>query len=240
MKNFTKSLFAAVMFIAGLTDASAQVDNTFRFVDNAGNEISDGGVYYTRAELIDKMPALPGMVMVLEAPFDLSVENTTSDVAYVSAIVTTKSMSSGTLQFCFPSQCETYQPVIETSSAGIPAGKKQSLQSEWLPEDGKYDDAEFEVQLRVMDVTLNGNGLPVGYTFKANGPKITIKCTYADPAGVDELTATGLVMYNVYDMSGRLVVNKGTEADIKSLAKGLYVCETVVGGKRVSEKKIIR
>lgn len=218
MKNFTKSLFAAVMFMAGLTDASAQVDNTFRFVDNAGNEISDGGVYYTRAELIDKMPALPGMVMVLEAPFDLSVENTTSDVAYVSAIVTTKSMSSGTLQFCFPSQCETYQPVIETGTGVIAAGAKQPMNSEWLPEEGKYGDAEFEVQLRVMSANPL---LPGNYTFAANGPKITVKCVYADPAGISDATLNGATSeVSRYALDGRKLKEPSCGINIVRMSDG--------------------
>lgn len=241
MKNFTKSLFAAIMLLAGVTTVSAQVDNTFRFVDEEGKEIPDGGTYYSLAELIDKMPDFPGMVMSLEAPFDIYVENTTGETAYVSAEIITKSKASGALSVCFPSQCENNVPSkYETSTGIIAAGSKLSLNSEWLPEKGKYGEAEFTIQLRVMNATLNNLGMPTGYTFKANGPKITVKCLYADPTGIDDVATGGVKTYNVYNAAGRAVVTGGGAADVEALGKGLYVVETLAGGKRVATKKIVK
>lgn len=246
MKIFTRTLFV-VMALMGLhVGANAQVDNTFRFVDQkTGNEIPDGGTYTAVAELIDKMPELPGLVVSLEAPFDIDVENTTNDVAYVSAHVVSEELAGGKLQFCFPNQCPPTVPADYISDNGtIAAGEKKGLQAEWTPVEGQYGTARFTVQLRTMEVTewieKGGIKLPSGYALKANGPKITINCIYADPAGVDDVKATGLTTYNVYDMTGRRVVENGTEADVQSLGKGLFVRETVIGGKRVSAEKIVR
>lgn len=242
MKIFTRTLFAAMAFMACFAGAGAQtVDNTFRFVDKNGNEIPDGGTYTAVAELIDKLPEMPGLVVSLEAPFGLDVENTTADVAYVSAVFTTNNMSSGSLTVCFPNGCVEKVPAIfETSNDFIVGGGKKALQSEWLPEKGKYGGASFTIQLRTMDAILNDKGLPVGYSFKANGPKITINCIYADPTGIDDVNATGLTTYNVYDMSGLKVVDNGTEAEVQALDKGLYIHETVIDGKRVAVKKVVR
>lgn len=249
MKIFTRTLFI-VMALMGLhVGANAQVDNTFRFVDQkTGNEIPDGGTYTTVAELIDKIPELPGALVVIEAKFDIDVENTTNDVAYVGAHVVSEELAGGKLQFCFPTQCPPNVPldyvVPEAETGTMAAGEKKELQSEWTATKGQYGTARFTVQLRTMEVTkwigTGDNKIPSEYALKANGPKITINCIYADPAGVNDVKATGLTTYNVYDMTGRRVVENGTEADVQSLGKGLFVRETVIGGKRVSAEKIVR
>ncbi len=246
MKIFTRTLFI-VMALMGLhVGANAQVDNTFRFVDQkTGNEIPDGGTYTAVAEKVD---IIPGILSKMEAKFYIDVENTTNDVAYVGAHVVSEELAGGKLQFCFPTQCPPTVPldyvVPEEQTGMMAAGEKKGLQSEWTATDGQYGTARFTVQLRTMEVTKwiekGGIKLPSEYAFKANGPKITINCIYADPAGVDDVKATGLTTYNVYDMTGRRVVENGTEADVQSLGKGLFVRETVIGGKRVSAEKIVR
>lgn len=240
MKIFTRTLFAAMSFMACFAGAGAQtVDNTFRFVDKNGNEIPDGGTYTAVAEKVD---LIPGILSRVEAKFDIFVENTTSDVAYVGARVVTEEMSSGALQFCFPVQCPPTVPADYTTpeTGTMTAGERKSLQSEWMPTEGVYGSARFTVQLRTMEVKEWNDGIPSKYSFKANGPKITINCIYADPTGIDDVNATGLTTYNVYDMSGLKVVDNGTEAEVQALDKGLYIHETVIDGKRVAVKKVVR
>ena len=59
MKIFTRTLFAAMAFMACFAGAGAQtVDNTFRFVDKNGNEIPDGGTYTAVAEKVDLIPGI--------------------------------------------------------------------------------------------------------------------------------------------------------------------------------------
>lgn len=241
-KTFTRVFLMAAMILAGVTGTSAQVDNTFRFVDEEGNVIPDGGVVYSEAVKKDKIPGMPQFGFTLQADFDLFVENTATDVAYVSLEVTTVSMSNGGLTVCFPIVCDANVPKYYTTDTGaLGAGMKQSLQSEWIPEgEGKYGTAEFTVQLRVMDATLNNQGIPVSYAFKAYGPKVTIKCNYADPTGIDDVVTEGAQTVNVYDMLGRAVVTGATSADVQTLAKGTYVFETVKDGKRVTVKKIVK
>ena len=243
MKIFTRTLFI-VMALMGLhVGANAQVDNTFRFVDQkTENEIPDGGTY---TAVVEKVDIIPGILSKMEAKFYIDVENTTGDVAYVSAHVVSEELAGGKLQFCFPNQCPPTVPADYISDTGtMAAGEKKGLQAEWTPVEGQYGTARFTVQLRTMEVTKwieKGDiKLPSEYALKANGPKLTINCIYADPAGVDDVKATGLTTYNVYDMTGRRVVENGTEADVQSLGKGLFVRETVIGGKRVSAEKIVR
>lgn len=246
MKIFTRRLFAAMAFVACSVGVNAQaVDNTFRFVDSkTGAEIPDGGTYNVTAELIDKMPDMPGLIVKLEAPFDIEVENTTSEVAYVSANVVTNSMSSGSLQFCFPNQCPPTVPADYTTDTGvISANGKKSLQAEWIPEEGKSGTAQFTVQLRTMKVTkwneFNGTKIPAEFAFEANGPKITIKCAY-DATGIAGLAADKDAVVNVYNLAGKAVLTNRPASALLSLGKGLYICETVKNGKRVAVKKIVK
>lgn len=218
MKIFTRTLFMAVALMAFHVSMNAQVDNTFRFVDNkTGNEIPDGGTYTAEAKLIDKFPTVPGLVVSLEALFDISVENTSAHDAYVSAIVTTESMSSGTLQFCFPKDCETYAPVIETANGPIAAGASQELHSEWFPEEGKYGTAKFTIQLRLMAL----NPLLGTCSFVANGPKITVDCTYDDPAGISDATMTDTkTETSRYSLDGRKLTSPARGINIVRMADG--------------------
>lgn len=218
MRIFTRTLFLAVALMAFHVSVNGQVDNTFRFVDNkTGNEIPDGGTYKVNAELIDKIPSMPGMLVSLEAPFDMSVENTSAQDAYVSAIVVTESMASGTLQFCFPGNCEPYAPVIETGNGPIAAGASQELHSEWLPEKGKYGTAKFTIQLRLMAL----NPLLGTYSFVANGPKITVDCTYDDPAGISDATMTDTkTETSRYSLDGRKLTSPARGINIVRMADG--------------------
>ena len=116
MKIFTRTLFI-VMALMGLhVGANAQVDNTFRFVDQkTGNEIPDGGTY---TAVVEKVDIIPGILSKMEAKFYIDVENTTGDVAYVSAHVVSEELAGGKLQFCFPNQCPPTVPADYISDTG--------------------------------------------------------------------------------------------------------------------------
>ena len=219
MKNFTKSLFAAVMFLAGVSTASAQVDNTFRFVDNkTGEEIPDGGIYYAEAEEEYVIPSMPELGSKLEAKVDLSIENTSAAEAYVSAYIVTESMSSGKFQFCFPTNCLTYAPEMTSPSGGIVAGAKQPINTEWIPEKGKYGTAEFTIQLRLM---AQNPLVPTEYSFVANGPKIIVKCNYADPAGINNAAAADkAIVKESYSIDGRRQVEPARGLNIVKMSDG--------------------
>lgn len=235
MEKIMRSFLMAMMLLAGSTVALAQdeVDNTFRFIDKLGNEIPDGSTYTIMAK---NEELIPGSLYELQATFDLDVENTTDDAACVAARIITESMSSGTLQFCFPISCPPNVPYDYTSDTyKFAAGEKKDLASEWYPEEGEYGTATFTLQLLVMEEIS-----PLKYEFKAYGPKITLNCIYADPAGINDVTVSGNETVNVYDMTGRAVITAGSVADVSALGKGTYVCEVLKGGRRIATKKIMR
>lgn len=225
-----RSFLMAMVLLAGSTVAFAQdeVDNTFRFIDNDGNEVPDGSTYTA----IAKEPYPGGN---FQADFDLFVENTTEDIAYVSARIITEYMSSGSVSFCFPEQCMSIGLDFTSGTGPIVKGDKKALNSEWIPEAGEYGTATFTLQLRVMEEIS-----PLKYEFKAYGPKITLNCIYADPAGINDVTVSGNETVNVYDMTGRAVITAGSVADVSALGKGTYVCEVLKGGRRIATKKIMR
>lgn len=238
MKSLKKVLLVAMMLTSGMANVFAQdeIDNTFRFVDRAGNVIPDGGTYtcYAVAEEL-----APGVVLPLEAKIDLFVENTTGDVAYVAAQAITVDLPNGKFQFCFPKTCPPTVPeVYDSEGDEMVAGEKRPLFSEWYPENGKYGTAVFTVQLKTMDLIDPDR---MAYDFVAWGPKITVKCIYADPAGIDGVyAADGDAVTNVYDMAGRPVLTKATADEVSALGKGLYICETVKNGKTAATKKIMK
>ncbi len=227
-----KSLLVSVLLMAGAVNASAQVDGTFQFVDKAGNVVPDGSTCTFEAGMDEDW----GMIM---AKWELSAKNTTAADAYVAMRVLTDKLPNGDVQVCFPSDCNPSIPADYTTDTGIvPANGLKPLNSEWIPEEGKYGTAELTLQLLVMEQT--GTFPNFGYTEKAKGPTIKVNCVYSDPTGIAGIAADKDVVVNVYDLAGKAVMTNRPASALSSLGKGLYVCETVKGGKRVDVKKIVK
>ena len=237
MKNFTRFLFLAATFILGAANVSAQesteeIDNTFRFVDKAGNVIPNGGTYTVYAK---DHELFPGYSRV-EAVIDLDVENTSSEEAAVAAHVLIEKMEGGSFQFCFPNSCPPVVPADYTTDAGVMgSGEKKDLQAEWMPTVGQYGEAQFSIQVLLMEQQGMFN-----YVFSAYGPKITVRCIYADPAGIDDVTAASDATINVYDMSGRSILTNATPEAFATLKQGVYVCEKIVAGNKVATSKVVK
>ncbi|MGN1263535.1 MAG: T9SS type A sorting domain-containing protein [Prevotella sp.] len=237
MKNFTRFLFFAVAFMFGVASVSAQefaeeIDNTFRFVDKAGNVIPHGGSYTVYAKDHELFPGYSR----LEAVIDLDVENTSSEEAAVAAHVITEKLDGGSFQFCFPNSCPPVVPSDYTTDTGVMAsGEKKDLQAEWMPTVGQYGESRFSIQVHLMEQ----QGL-FNYVFAAYGPKITVRCIYADPTGIDDITAAADATINVYDMSGRSILTNATPEAFSALRQGVYVCEKIVAGNKVATRKVVK
>lgn len=227
-----KSLLVSALMVMGTAGAFAQVDNTFQFVDKGGNVVADGSTCTFNAEK-NQWTGAP------EAKIGLSVKNTTDAEAYISMNVVTEKLPNGNIQVCFPDECVSEVPAdFITGNGIIAANGLKPLNSEWLPEEGKYGTAEVTLQLRVM--TQTGTFPNYKYAFKANGPKIKVNLVYSDPTGIATLAADKDAVVNVYDLAGKAVLTNRPASALLSLGKGLYICETVKNGKRVAVKKIVR
>lgn len=220
MKILTRTFFLIAALIAWSTGASAQVDNTFRFVDNkTGMVIPDGGTYTTLAELIDKMPEFPGVAMSLEAPFDISVENTTGTAAFVAAELIIEQMTNGSISCCFPVDCQDHMPeVYVTGTDAINGGAMKNFQTEWFPVEGEYGTAKVTIQLSLM---AENPLLPGNYEWVAYGPKITVNCVYADPAGINDATRVDTMTETArYGLDGRKLTAPSRGINIVKMADG--------------------
>jgi len=217
-----KYLAIAAAMILGVANANAQsaADKTFCFIDANGNEVADGSTvtFYVKTEEI--IPGIPSLGTKTEAKFDLNVKNTTSNNAAVSAHIVTDKLSSGRLQFCFPNTCPPVIPADYTTDNRILApGESIPLNSEWIPEEGTYGEADFTLQIRLMDYFgMNGN---YNYEFLANGPKIKIHCIYADPAGIGSLEADkNANVVSRYNAGGQLISEPVKGINILRLSNG--------------------
>ncbi|MBO4964316.1 MAG: hypothetical protein J6C65_05190 [Prevotella sp.] len=193
-----KKLFAIAVMMLGMVNTYAQVDGTFQFVDASGNVVADGStVTFSEIE-----PGIPGLIAD-QIKFNLFVKNTLNEEAYVAARLVTEELPSGSVQFCFPEQCQNGElPKDYTSDGGtFSANEKRALNTEWNLENGKYGTARFTLQILVMD--RSGKFPNYSYSKKANGPKITINCIYADPAGIADMESDkNATVISRYDSKG--------------------------------------
>lgn len=229
MKRFrllSLSLVMAIMFGADYACAqtSGNVDNTFCFIDADGNEVKDGSTVIFNAVEEEKVPGVPFFGVTAEAKFELSVKNTTDGTPTVAARITTIKKSSGKVQFCFPNQCQSGDLPLSYSSdcSQMLAGEIKGLNTEWLPEVGTYGEADFQIQLlsvESLDITDKFK-----YTVKGYGPTINIHCIYADPSGINDLTADENVTETVrYDALGRKLSAPKKGINIVKLSNGKTV-----------------
>lgn len=192
MKKIKFLALAAAMFL-GAGNLCAQTDNTFGFVDADGNEVKDGSTVTFYAVEEEVVPGMPMFGVKVQSKFDLKVKNNTSATAKV-ALKVDASLNpvSGKVQVCFPSSCDSHdRGSFTTASGDMMANEVRDLSSEWIFEKGKY--AEETVSLTI----LSGDK-------KAVGPKVTIRCIYADPTGIAGTEADKNVTETArYDANGR-------------------------------------
>ncbi|MBO5181731.1 MAG: T9SS type A sorting domain-containing protein [Paraprevotella sp.] len=233
MNNKVKSMLTALLFCA-VAPSWAQVDNTFCFVDANGNTLADGSTVNATEIEVDPFE---GFAMI---PTGLSVKNTTGEEAYISADVIVNSLANGSFQVCFPMECRSGITSSFTTDCGsMSAGETKSLQTEWIPANAdSYGKSTITFKLKVM--TRSGKFPNYKYTFKADGPEVTVNCIYADPTGINEVSDATHAIVNVYDITGKTILKGADKASLATLGKGIYIYETVKGGKATNRKKIIR
>lgn len=210
--------------LLGVCHANAQTDNTFCFIDANGNEVKDGSTVTFYAVEEEKVPGVPFFGITVEAKFNLSVKNTTGNVAKVASILTTVNKSSGEPHYCFPKDCETQEIPDEYNSAcdEMQAGESRALNSGWKPAEKQYGNADFKLQLLLVE------GADKNYTIKGYGPTVNIHCIYADPAGVKDLSADeNATEIERYDISGKKLSAPKKGINLVKLSNG-KVFKTIV------------
>lgn len=213
-----KILFMAMALFAGATASFAQlgtpVDHTFEFVDTTGTLVPDGSIIN-----VTQVEDSHGLLLMNSGLF---VNNTTGKVAYGSMQFIIESMPNGEIQHCWPGICNYYgQDYIEQKGnivlrdpARVDANvTKQSIQSEWSPEEGQYGTCTVSYQFKVYTIDKDFN-----YTPKGDGPKVTVNYIYSNPNGINSNVASKQLKSIAYfDLSGREVKNPVQGVFVKKL-----------------------
>lgn len=184
--TFAFVLFMGVVSVSAQTDES---DDTFKFVDKDGNEVPDGSEL-TITETEDD--GWGGIMMKT----GLYVKSTKSGKVYGSMAYNIIEISNGAFQVCFPQNCTVQEAVGEYET---PYGevKTEDIMAEWMPVD--YGTAKVSLQPK----TYSYNDVTDKYTFKGNGPKVTLNFVYADPAGITDLEVNNKTEVGRYALDGR-------------------------------------
>ena len=216
MKNL-KLMALAAMLCLGTVNVAAQdeeeLDESFIFVDEEGNEIANGS---TVTFVGGKPDPITGKIQV---DVEVSVKNTLPSAEYCSLHIVTTSLPSGSITSCFPSLCTSNIPAdYESDSGSLFSGETRGLQTEWYVEDGKYGTATLTLQLRHMEKFAT-TYIPVG-----EGPTINVNLIYSDPAAIDGIEGndnTRIVAR--YNANGQIVKSPVKGVNILKLSNGKVV-----------------
>lgn len=220
MKNL-KLMALAAMLCLGTVNVAAQdeeeLDESFIFVDEEGNEIADGST----VTFVGKPHPFTGKVSQVDV--EVSVKNTLPSAEYCSLHIVTTSLPSGSITSCFPSLCTNNIPEdYESDSGSLFSGETRGLQTEWMVEDGNYGTATLTLQLRHMEKFVTPTTttyIPVG-----EGPTINVNLIYADPAAIDGIEGndnTRIVAR--YNANGQIVKSPVKGVNILKLSNGKVV-----------------
>ena len=216
MKNL-KLMALAAMLCLGTVNVAAQdeeeLDESFIFVDEEGNEIANGS---TVTFVGGKPDPITGKIQV---DVEVSVKNTLPSAEYCSLHIVTKSLPSGSIKSCFPINCTSNIPAdYESDSGSLFSGETRGLQTEWMVEDGNYGTATLTLQLRHMEKFAT-TYIPVG-----EGPTINVNLIYSDPAAIDGIEGndnTRIVAR--YNANGQIVKSPVKGVNILKLSNGKVV-----------------
>ncbi len=179
MKRVFISAIVALLSIG----AYAQTDlTTLQFIDKNGNVVEDGSTI-----TVNETEITGGTLQISSG---LYVKNTTNEEQGTGVDFTITQLDNGAPQCCFPTNCIPGTNEVgknySTENGGIGANQSLSFQTEWIPT--SYGTCTVTFQLKIMEVkekTIFGTTLPDYDTFKAYGPKITVKFVYSDPTSIN-------------------------------------------------------
>ncbi len=202
-------LFSTLAFFSIVQLCSAQVDQTFRFVDEEGNEVPDGAVVTIRDITLDDWDGETEMMVI-----PLSVENVSGNEAAVGLYEDIDAIPNGTWETCALGNCKYLDETGYSSKSIVEGDYNEPIDTEWLPEGGEYPVWEATLQIHVFNIvekssfgviTLVPGDEVIGY-----GPKVTVRFAYGesdDPSAIYKHEAPTILSQTVgtqwYDLTGR-------------------------------------
>lgn len=153
--------------------ASAQVDETFQFVDAQGNVVADGSTIVVN-QLNDKG----------EMVIPLWVKNTSGEKVAVSMYETLDNLPNGGWQTCAFGNCKQLSESGYSSKNIMAADYEANIETEWKPDSGSYATWEATLQIHVFNITkVSRFGVvteTAGDEIIGYGPTITVRFEYKE------------------------------------------------------------
>ena len=175
-----KKIFTLFFALFALTTVwAAETDNAFQFTDLEGNPVADGSVITVNTLNEEGQMVVP-----------LMVKNVSGEAAAATLFETIDAMPNGTWRTCAFGNCMTLTETGYSPKNIVDADYNASIQTEWIPEAGKYSTWEATLEVHVFNIETNiqfGEFIDVvGSELIGKGPKVTVRFEYKDPNAQQE------------------------------------------------------
>ena len=214
-----KRFFTLLVSVFALTatgwaqDEGEDLDQTFVFVDDQGNIVPDGSVI-TVAAINDE-----GQMVV-----PLKVKNVEGDGAAVSMFETIDALPNGDWQTCAFGNCMTLSATGYSAKNIISGTDASDIQTEWMPEQGKYATWSATLQIHVFNIitkTVFGMKQEVaGEEIIGYGPKVTVNFVYNSESAHISGTAADHQPKEYFNVRGQRIDGPQKGLNIIRLANG--------------------
>ncbi len=214
-----KRFFTLLVSVFALTatgwaqDEGEDLDQTFVFVDDQGNIVPDGSVI-TVAAINDA-----GQMVV-----PLKVKNVEGDGAAVSMYETIDALPNGGWQTCAFGNCMTLSATGYSAKNIISGTDASDIQTEWMPEQGKYATWTATLQIHVFNIitkTVFGMKQEVaGEEIIGYGPKVTVNFVYNSESAHISGTAADHQPKEYFNVRGQRIDGPQKGLNIIRLANG--------------------
>ena len=214
-----KRFFTLLVSVFALTatgwaqDEGEDLDQTFVFVDDQGNIVPDGSVI-TVAAINDE-----GQMVV-----PLKVKNVEGDGAAVSMYETIDALPNGGWQTCAFGNCMTLSATGYSAKNIISGTDASDIQTEWMPEQGKYATWTATLQIHVFNIitkTVFGMKQEApGEEIIGYGPKVTVNFVYNSESAHISGTAADHQPKEYFNVRGQRIDGPQKGLNIIRLANG--------------------
>ena len=218
-----RRIFTLIVALFALTATgwAQELDGTFVFIDEAGNVVPDGTVITVKAINEDGQMVVP-----------VKVKNMSGEKAAVSMYENIDAKPSGNWQTCAFGNCMNLDETGYSAKNVVPGEYDEGIQTEWMPESGKYASWTATLQIQVFNiVTKSVFGRlteQAGDEITGYGPKVTVNFVYDAESAHIEHAQTDSHPQEYFNLRGQRT---------SGLQKGLNIVKQA-NGKTI--KRIVR
>lgn len=183
-------LVAAVLFSISMGAMAQSAKSALQFVDDKGKVIPDGSVFEVTELVKDE-----DFGEIFMKP-NLFIKNVSGQTKVVAMKLDLKSMPEGRVQCCIDNCMMFSNPAVEISgSISIPAGKSESIETEWFLPNGTTTPKHWTAVLTAGLCKAGG----AAYEYAEDGPSIKVSFGKNATAitSVKENTVTEVERFNV-------------------------------------------